>query len=834
MIGIVIVSHSAKLAEGVCELAGQMAQGQVQLAAAGGLDEPPNSMGTDAFKVQQAIESVYSDDGVLVLMDLGSALLSAETALEFLDDGKRGNVRLCAAPLVEGAVTAVGQALAGADLDAIAREAEGALAGKLAQLQPTLRLRAAPSSTEREGPGMKGELLLTVPNRLGLHARPAVRFVQTVGRFDARVTVRNVTTQSSAVQATSINRVLSLGVRQGHQIAVSAKGAEASAALDALRSLVESGFGESDATPGTSSAASPEPVQPSTGEWIGIPASPGIAIGRLVQLRPATMRVSERRADDPHAEWQRVQSALSSAQDEVRALRELAAAQMGHDHAAIFEAHLLFLQDPALIESVLQYIHAQSLSAEFAWQSAIEDLAANLRGLDDAYLQARAVDVMDVGQRVLRKLTGTANASVELAQPAILAAYDVTPSDVKAFEPGKVLGLCLEAGSTNAHSVILARAMDIPVVVNLGPRLASLVDGTTVALDGQQGIVWDSPDAASLHELEERRQVWQAAQQSARASRHQLAMTRDGRRVHVLANINSVPEAARAVEMGAEGVGVLRTEFLFIDRKLPPTEEEQWAAYSAIADVLGSRPLVIRTLDVGGDKPLAYVDMGDESNPFLGWRGIRIGLGRPDLLKTQLKAILRASVGHLIQIMFPMVSTTDEVRAAKAIMREAQSELGQARIAFDDAVKVGIMIEVPAAAAMADQLAGEVSFFSIGSNDLSQYVMAADRTNARVASIADHYQPAVLRMIQQTVRAARQAGIKVGLCGELGGDPLAMPVLVGLGLDEFSMSAPAIPQIKQAIAALTLSEAEAVAADVLALDSGQAVRRYLAQRCSGM
>jgi phosphocarrier protein FPr len=250
--------------------------------------------------------------------------------------------------------------------------------------------------------------------------------------------------------------------------------------------------------------------------------------------------------------------------------------------------------------------------------------------------------------------------------------------------------------------------------------------------------------------------------------------------------------------------------------------------------VLGSRPLVIRTLDVGGDKPLAYVDMGDESNPFLGWRGIRIGLGRPDLLKTQLKAILRASVGHLIQIMFPMVSTTDEVRAAKAIMREAQSELGQARIAFDDAVKVGIMIEVPAAAAMADQLAGEVSFFSIGSNDLSQYVMAADRTNARVASIADHYQPAVLRMIQQTVRAARQAGIKVGLCGELGGDPLAMPVLVGLGLDEFSMSAPAIPQIKQAIAALTLSEAEAVAADVLALDSGQAVRRYLAQRCSGM
>jgi phosphocarrier protein FPr len=330
--------------------------------------------------------------------------------------------------------------------------------------------------------------------------------------------------------------------------------------------------------------------------------------------------------------------------------------------------------------------------------------------------------------------------------------------------------------------------------------------------------------------LEQRRHAWQSAHQAARVSRHHLAATRDGRRVRVLANLNNVADVTPALDAGAEGVGVLRTEFLFTNRRQPPTEAEQLVAYQTIADALGARPLVIRTLDAGGDKPLAYVDMAGEPNPFLGWRGLRVSLGRPDLLKTQLRAILRASPGHHIEIMFPMVSVPSEVREAKAILREAQSELRQAGIAFDETIRVGIMIEVPAAVAVADQLAREASFFSIGSNDLSQYVMAADRTNPRVASIADHYQPAVLRMIQQTVHAARQAGIEVGLCGELGGDPLAMPVLIGLGLDELSMSAPAIPHVKQAIAGLTLPEAQAAAADVLSLDSGQAVRHYLVQQ----
>jgi phosphocarrier protein FPr len=621
---------------------------------------------------------------------------------------------------------------------------------------------------------------------------------------------------------------LGLGVRQGHRIAIRAAGAQARAALEALQALVESGLGESAAAP--ESVLTPQLARPADGEWMGEPASPGVAIGPAVRLRPVRVQASERHATDPQAEWQWLQAALRSAQADVRALREWAAGQMGEDQAAIFDAHLLFLQDPALIEAAAQRIRAESLSADFAWQAAVDEMADSLRRLDDAYLQARAADVLDVGQRVLRKLAPQVTAAFALEQPAILVGHDVTPSDVKAFEPDKVLGVCLEAGCANAHSVILLRAMDIPVVVGLGPRLATLAEGTPVALDGQQGVLWVAPEAATTRELELRRHAWQAARQTARVSRHQLAATRDGWRVRVLANLNSVADVASALDAGAEGVGVLRTEFLFTNRKQPPTEEEQVVAYQTIAGALGARRLVIRTLDAGGDKPLAYVDMRGEANPFLGWRGLRVSLGRPDLLKTQLRAILRASSGHHIEIMFPMVSVPSEVREAKSILREAQSELRQAGIAFDETIKVGIMIEVPAAAAVADQLAREANFFSIGSNDLSQYVMAADRTNPRVAFIADHYQPAVLRMIRQTARAARRAGIPVGLCGELGGDPLAMPVLIGLGLDELSMSAPAIPHVKQAIANLTVSEAQAAAAEVLSLDSGLAVRRYLVQR----
>ncbi|MGA2883229.1 MAG: phosphoenolpyruvate--protein phosphotransferase [Bryobacteraceae bacterium] len=825
MIGFVIVCHSAKLAEGVCELAGQAAQGKVRLAAAGGTVDATNPIGTDAFKVLRAIESVYSEDGVLVLMDLGSAVLSAETALEFLPEDKRSRVRLCSAPLVEGAVAAVSQAAAGAGLEEILREAQIALEAKVAQLSAG---HAEPKpAAEPESSEPWQEALVTLTNRLGLHARPAAHLIRLARRFRAKVTVENLSAPAGPFDAASINGVLSLGARQRHQLRIRAQGTEARQALVALTNFIASGCGESESAEVTLAPVAPAPAQPAPGELIGIAASAGIAIGPLVKLRPSAIKATARTVDNPEAEWQRLQTAIRAAQEETRALYEWAKTHAGEYEAGIFDAQLLFLEDPALIGSASHSILADRLNAEFVWQSAAGKLAERLRSLEDPYLRARAVDVADVTARVLGRLTGLSNAPSLLRQPSILAAHDLAPSAAKELDPSMVLAVCLETGSATAHSVILMRAMAIPVVVGLGPGLSAIEDGTTVALDGEQGRVWVSPDAGEARGIESRREAWLRGRRVAQQERHRPAATRDGHRIHVLANLKSVDEASEALDCGTEGIGLLRTEFLFLGRETAPSEEEQLIAYRTVAEALGSRPLVIRTLDIGGDKRVPYIEMGEEANPQLGWRGIRVMLGRRDLFRTQLRAILRAGCGHPIDIMFPMICSVAELREAKVALSEVEAELEREGIPFRKCGKVGIMIEVPSAVAVADQLAREASFFSIGSNDLVQYVMAADRTNSRVAPLADPFQPAVLRMLRDTIQTGRQAGIGVCLCGELAADTLATPVLIGMGLEEFSVSAKLIPELKQAIARWTLPAAEAIARETLALDSSEVIRRFL-------
>lgn len=811
MIGIVIVSHSAKLAEGVCELAAQMAQGAVRLAAAGGTGDPENPFGTDAFKVVRAIESVFDDDGVLVLMDLGSALLSADTALEFLDEEQRSRVRLCAAPLVEGAVAAVGRALAGGGLDEIAREAEAALSGKAAQVGG-----AGAEAAER---------LVTLPNQLGLHARPAVQLVRAAARFPAQVTIRNVSKSRGPVDASSINGLLSLAARQADRLALSARGLQSEDALAAVSALIEAGFGEADDP--ASEAPLQTPVEKDA--LAGIPASAGIAIGPLRHFRPVAADAAFLAVEDPQRELERLVKAIAGAQDETRHILEWARQRIGDNEAAIFEAQSLFLDD--LRERASKRILADSANAEYAWQAAMREAAHGLTELEDPMVRARAADVTDAGERVTRRLAGDLAAPL-LEQPGILAARDLAPSQVKDLDPRKALGVCLEASGASAHIMILARAMGIPAVAGLGPAVAAIADGTMVALDGERGLLWVAPDAERLEELEARRAAWLSGRETARAGRHRLAQTRDGRRIRVLANISGVDEAKEALECGAEGVGVLRTEFLFLNRATAPSEDEQCGAYMAIASVLGPRPMVIRTLDVGGDKSLPYIAGAEEANPFLGWRGIRVSLGQRDLFQTQLRAILRASAAGDVEILLPMISSLAEVRAARELLEEAKAVLRTTGVAFNANMKIGVMIEVPSAAVIADQLAREVDFFSIGTNDLAQYLMAADRTNPRVSAMADPLQPAVLRIVRQVVTAAKEARIGVTLCGELAGDPLATALLAGLGLEELSVSAPLIPAVKQAIARISIDEAEAIARDVLLLDSSEAVRRRLAEQAS--
>jgi phosphocarrier protein FPr len=395
------------------------------------------------------------------------------------------------------------------------------------------------------------------------------------------------------------------------------------------------------------------------------------------------------------------------------------------------------------------------------------------------------------------------------------------------MDPALVAGLCLETGSATAHSAILARAMGIPAVAGLGPAISAVPEGTTLAVDGDRGVVIISPGPDEAAILESRRKAWLAERQAAALERNQPACTRDGRRIRVLANLNRDSDVIEALNAGAEGVGVLRTEFLFLGRESAPSEEEQFAAYRTIAEALGPRPLVIRTLDIGGDKRVPFIDVSDEANPFLGWRGIRLLLARRDLLRTQLRAILRAGRGFAVEVLLPMISSLAELRDVKTFLSEVADELEREGVPFQQGMKIGIMIEVPSAVAIAGDLAREGNRLSIGTNDLVQYAMAADRTNARVAKLADHFQPAVLRMIAETVRAGRKEGICVDVCGEMAADPMATPLLIGMGVEEFSVSSAAIPELKQAIRRWSIPEVEAILREALAQDSAESVREVL-------
>lgn len=900
MIGIVLVSHSQQLANGVRELAAQMTQYKVPLAVAAGIDDPEHPFGTDVMKVYEAIASVYSDEGVLVFMDLGSSLMSAEMALEFLSDEQRSVIQLCDAPLVEGAIAAAVAVATGSDMTQVIAEAKGALAAKTAHLTD-IRTPGALGRSELPDSSLSSEPSFTfgqdthhvrvvIRNQLGLHARPAAQFVTTAATFQATIQIRNLTKQTSWMRADSMNQVAMLQAEQGDELAIAAHGIDATTALTALQALVEANFGEEDILEGIpeldQAIASSDIVlgrsqlenfrnqslenqsleNQNLGNQIrGIPASPGIAIAPLIvyrsnqnpvqwlnhsnpnltgskhsEIRYSEIANSEHR--NPGTEWHRVQIAIETVQRDIQNLRSKLLKQMSTTQVAIFDSHILFLSDPVLLESVYSRIFKQRQTAEAAWQQVIQGLVESYRQLDAPYLRERAIDVADVGQRVWRYLINGAfpdeGCSMEslvlnLDQPSILIALDLTPSDTVQLDPVKVLGICTALGSAASHSAILARTLGIPAVVGLGSQVLDLLDGTVVALDGATGEVWIVPDSGILAELYAKQQRWQTTQYQMRQMAQQAAMTRDRHPVPVLANIAGVADAQAALVLGAEGVGLLRTEFLFLDRKTAPSEAEQLAVYQSIAQVMGTLPLMIRTLDVGGDKPLPYLNQSPEPNPFLGDRGIRFCLNHLKLFKTQIRAILQASAGHAIKILFPMVATLSEIRAAKAIVHEVQAELRQAGIVFDPDLPIGIMVEVPAAVAIADQLAAEVAFFSIGTNDLSQYVMAADRTNPQVGMLADALQPAVLRMIQQTIQVAHRAGIKAGVCGELAADPLAIPILLGLGVDEISLSAPAIPKIKQTITQLTMDDAKTIAAIALQQESAIQVREVVVRAMDG-
>jgi phosphocarrier protein FPr len=676
------------------------------------------------------------------------------------------------------------------------------------------------------------QLNLVIHNATGLHARPARAFVDLAKQFQSTIKIRHGEKQ---VNAKSLISVLTLGVARGQQITVDVSGDDEEHAAAAIAAAVRDGLGEGPdagthvtnghaAAPSAPTVPAPAQLGPlEPGSVVsGVAGAPGIAIGPVFRFERAHVEVRERFAgvDQEHA---RLQSALEAAQHQLNELHAEVAQRSEASEAAIFQVHHEILSDPALIDAVRAAI-ADGRSAAEAWQSATAEHAAELAELSDALLAERAADIRDVGARVLRLLTGAAETAPSLPdEPVIVVANDLTPSETVALDPKRVLGFCTAVGGPNAHTAILARALGLPAVVSAGAGVLELAAGTQVILDGGAGLLTISPsdDLLAAARAAQRRQQQQRAEAARSAA--EPAITADGHRVEIVANIGMAAEAIPALEGGAEGVGLFRTEVIFLDPTLvaAPGEEEQFTIYRDVARAFGGQPVIVRTLDIGGDKEVAYLDLPREDNPFLGVRGLRLCLEYPDLFRTQLRAILRAASFGKLRIMFPMVADIGELRRARAIVEELRAELGA------PPVEVGIMIEVPSAALMADVLAREADFFSIGTNDLTQYTLAMDRMHPTLASQADDLHPAVLRLIAKTVEGAHAAGKWVGVCGNLGSKPLAVPILVGLGVDELSIAIKDIPLVKAQIRTLTLEQCQEHARQALQCATAAEVRELV-------
>jgi phosphoenolpyruvate-protein phosphotransferase/dihydroxyacetone kinase phosphotransfer subunit len=838
LVSIVIVTHSEQLAVGVAELASQMAgEEPVPVFPAGGTDD--GRLGTSFEKVERALEeALEKGDSVLILVDLGSAVMVTQMAIESLPEEMQQRIRMTNASLTEGAIAAVVAAAGGGELDDVQRAAEQALATpKIPEAAPVETAMPPPP----EEPGVEEKSVeVIVPNPTGLHARPAARFVRTAMRFDAQITVQNVTHGRPRANAKSMMEVANRGTAwQGERIRIAAQGDDAEEALKALQALVEGGFGEMEAveeqppaeapTPEPEpSPAPPAPAPRETGKLQGIPASEGFAVAPAFIHHPPALDVEHRTASDVSDEISRLRDALQEAREQLTDLQK-DVAERDEDVAEIFEFQRMMLEDPTLVDSIEEQIRASRSNAEAAVERVIDEWVGRFETGEDTLMRLRAADVRDAGSRVLRILLGVAEEQPlsALPEPVVVVAEDLTPSDTARMNREKVQALCTAGGGATSHVAILARMWNLPAVVGLGQKVLQIPEGTSLAVDGQAGVVEIDPSPETIRDYERQREQGAARLEQAMAEREAAATTQDGHRVEVVANIGDVASAQEALEYGAEGVGLLRTEFLYLERSAVPDEEEQFQAYQAIADVMGQRPLIIRTLDIGGDKPLPYLDLEPEMNPFLGVRAIRLALRRPDLFQPQLRAILRAAEGHDVKVMFPLIATYEEVAQAREALKKAHEDLAEEGIPHAEDVDIGIMVETPAAALEADNIAPLVDFFSIGSNDLTQYTLACDRGNEELGDLFQALDPAVLRLIHRVIDAAHAAGKWAGLCGELAGQRRAIPVLLGLGLDEFSMTPRAIPEAKQIIRSLTLSEAQEVAEHALSLATVAEVKEYL-------
>ncbi|ERI95310.1 phosphoenolpyruvate-protein phosphotransferase [Clostridiales bacterium oral taxon 876 str. F0540] len=532
----------------------------------------------------------------------------------------------------------------------------------------------------------------------------------------------------------------------------------------------------------------------------GIAASRGYAIGKVVLNVKEEEIIIERKIDNLGAEKERLQKALAVSRGQLEKIKNKAEIEMGADKAAVFESHMMLLDDPEFVGAIESGIEANMINAEKVLKDVVDMYASIFDSMEDEYMKERAADVKDVGNRILNNLLGKSmNEMGQLENNTVVVAHDLTPSDTAELDKDKVIAFLTNIGGRTSHSAIMARTLEIPAIVGMGDITDTVNNGDLVIVDGIEGIVIIKPSEDQIKEYNLKKEKFEGEKEELKKLAHVETKTKAGKRIEVVGNIGKPEDVHKVLENGGEGVGLFRTEFLYMDRETMPSEEEQFEAYKYVAEKLEGKTLVIRTLDIGGDKKLTYLPMPEEMNPFLGYRAIRLCLDQVDLFKVQLRALLRASAFGNLKIMFPMISSVNEFLEAKKILAECMEELKSEGKAFNERLETGIMIEIPSAAVMADELAKHVDFFSIGTNDLIQYTLAADRMNEKVSYLYDPMHPAVLRLIKMTIDAAHKEGKWCGMCGEMAGDETAIPTLLEYGLDEFSMSASSILRAKQII-----------------------------------
>ncbi len=777
MISLVVVSHSRALAQAAVGLAAEMVPepNRPQIAVAAGLEQ--DTFGTDAAAISEAITLVDSPDGVLVLMDLGSALLSAEMALEFLDPEVADRVRLCSAPLVEGLVSAVVTASTGADLDAVAQEAHASLQAKVDQVGDGPPASSAEVATTPDSPAADAlQASFTIANPHGLHARPVAALVGALRGLDAQVLATNLTTGKGPVSARSVTKVTGLGITSGQHLGISASGPDAQTAIAALTQLAAEGFGEdlTGRTPGVAETTAAAPPAASTASGRQIVLGPVLVTGAPVDTAGYLPGDNEL-------------ARLSNAVDQVRA--DLARRAAG-PHGDIFAAQSALLEDDELLAD----LHDQATTSGSAVQAVgqvLEATAAAYDQLPDPYLAERGQDIRSLQRQLLLVLVGGHEDRSE--QPHVLVVPELDALTAAELDTGLTLGVITVLGGATGHGVIVASGRGIAVLTGVA-EAAELSTGQLVAFDPTTRQLWIDPDADTLARVQALALDRESEDQQARALADQPALTASGQRILVEANISSVADAVRAATLGAEGSGLVRTELLFGDLAIAPTAAQQAAAFIEIGRALRGQTITIRTWDVGGDKPLPYLPQQPELNPFLGERGLRTMTRAEDFFAEQLRGIVLASREVSVRVMFPMVTLPSEVVWARGVLDRVLTE------EHADPISVGMMVEVPAAAVRAADFAGLVDFVSIGTNDLTQYTMAVDRGNATVAHLAQGNPAAVMDLIRAT--CAGLPGVTAAVCGDLASDPEATSDLVSAGITELSVRPGSVPAVKQAVRAV--------------------------------